>query len=148
MNITEVTKLAGAHKRRKRIGRGPGSGHGKTSGRGHKGAGSRSGWKQRGFAEGGQMPIFRRLPKRGFSNANFRVEYQVVNVGDLQERFEDGAHVTPLALVQAGLVRRVREGVKILGNGALTKKLVVEAARFSAAAAEKIQAAGGEVRMA
>lgn len=146
MEIAEITKLAGAHKRRKRVGRGQGSGHGKTCGRGHKGGGSRSGWKRRGFAEGGQMPLFRRLPKRGFNNARFRTEYHVVNVDDLQARFEDGALVNGQALLEAGLIRDVRRGVKILGNGALSKKLTVEADRFSKQAAEKIRAAGGEVK--
>ena len=146
MEIAEITRLAGAHKRRKRVGRGQGSGHGKTCGRGHKGGGSRAGWKQRGFAEGGQMPLFRRLPKRGFSNARFRTEYQVVNVDDLEERFEDGALVNGQSLLEAGLIRDVRRGVKILANGTLSKRLTVEADRFSSQAAEKIRAAGGEIR--
>ena len=146
MEIAEITRLAGAHKRRKRVGRGQGSGHGKTCGRGHKGGGSRAGWKQRGFAEGGQMPLFRRLPKRGFSNARFRTEYQVVNVDDLQERFEDGALVNGQSLLEAGLIRDVRRGVKILANGTLSKRLTVEVDRFSSQAAEKIRAAGGEIR--
>ena len=146
MEIAEITRLAGAHKRRKRVGRGQGSGHGKTCGRGHKGGGSRAGWKQRGFAEGGQMPLFRRLPKRGLSNARFRTEYQVVNVDDLQERFEDGALVNGQSLLEAGLIRDVRRAVKILANGVLSKRLTVEADRFSRQAAEKIRAAGGEIR--
>ncbi len=147
MNITEITKLAGAHRRRKRIGRGQGSGSGKTAGRGHKGGGSRAGWKQRGFAEGGQMPLFRRLPKRGFNNANFQTRYHVVNVGDLEERFEADTHVTGQLLIEAGLVRDLKQGIKILGDGALSKKLTVEAAKFSKQAAEKIQAAGGEIKL-
>ncbi len=146
MYIAEITKLAGAHKRRKRVGRGRGSGCGKTCGRGHNGGGSRSGWKQRGFAEGGQMPLFRRLPKRGFSNAKFRTEYTVVNVGDLEEYFEAGTHVTPVLLAETGLVRNLKRGIKILGDGALSKKLTVEANRFSKQAAEKVRAAGGETR--
>ncbi|HUU85029.1 MAG TPA: 50S ribosomal protein L15 [Phycisphaerae bacterium] len=146
MEIAEITKLAGPHKRRRRVGRGRGSGHGKTCGRGHKGGGSRSGWKQRGFAEGGQMPLFRRLPKRGFNNAQFRTEYYVVNVDDLESRFEDGAVVTGQSLLEAGLVRDVQRGIKILGDGKLSKKLTVEAHRFSKQAVEKIEAAGGEVR--
>lgn len=146
MEIAEITRLAGAHKRRKRVGRGQGSGHGKTCGRGHKGGGSRAGWKQRGFAEGGQMPLFRRLPKRGFSNARFRTDYQVVNVDDLEERFEDGALVNGQSLLEAGLIRDVRRGVKILANGTLSKRLTVEADRFSRQAVEKIRAAGGEIR--
>ncbi len=147
MRIDEITKLAGRHKRRKRIGRGPGSGHGKTSGRGSKGGGSRSGWKQRGLAEGGQMPLFRRIPKRGFNNYNFRITYSVVNVGELEQRFEAGSHVTPQALVEVGLVRRLDQAVKILGDGTLTKKLTVEAGKFSKQAEEKIKAVGGEVRI-
>ena len=148
MEIAEITKLAGAHKRRRRIGRGRGSGHGKTSGRGHKGGGSRAGWKQRGFAEGGQMPLFRRLPKRGFNNAQFRTEYHLVNVEALEERFEEGALVNGQALLEARLIRDVRRAVKVLGKGTLSKKLTVEAARFSKQAADKIRAAGGEVRIA
>jgi large subunit ribosomal protein L15 len=148
MEIAEITRLAGRHKRRKRFGRGVGSGRGKTCGRGHKGGGSRAGWKQRGLAEGGQMPLFRRIPKRGFNNYNFRTTYSVVNVGDLEERFEAGAQVTPQALVEAGLVRNLKRGVKILGDGALSKKLAVEASRFSKQAEEKIKAAGGEVKTA
>ncbi len=145
MELSEILKQAGTHKKRKRVGRGPGSGWGKTSGRGHKGAGSRAGARKRDMTEGGQMPLFRRLPKRGFSNFVFRTNYSIVNVGDLEKRFEGGAHVTPEALLEAGLVRNLRDRVKILGNGELTKKLKVEAARFSRQAAEKIKAAGGEV---
>ena len=148
MEIAEITRLAGRHKPRKRFGRGVGSGRGMTCGRGHKGGGSRAGWKQRGLAEGGQMPLFRRIPKRGFNNYNFRTTYSVVNVGDLEERFEAGAQVTPQALVEAGLVRNLKRGVKILGDGALSKKLAVEASRFSKQAEEKIKAAGGEVKTA
>ncbi|MBI4716360.1 MAG: 50S ribosomal protein L15 [Planctomycetes bacterium] len=147
MNIGDITRLAGAEKSRKRLGRGRGTGQGKTAGRGHKGCGARTGWKQRGLQEGGQMPTFRRLPKRGFSNAEFTRRYIVVNVGDLETRFESGAHVTPQALLEAGLVRHSGEPVKILGNGALTKKLTVDAARFSESAAAKIKAAGGEARV-
>ena len=147
MEIAEITKLAGRWKRRRRVGRGQGSGHGKTCGRGLKGGGSRAGWKRRGMAEGGQMPIFRRLPKRGFNNAQYRTRYNVINVGDLEGRFDAGAHVTPDALIDVGLVRRRGLGVKVLGDGALTKALTVEAARFSKQAAEKISAAGGEARV-
>jgi len=142
MEIAEITKQAGGHKRRRRLGRGRAS-HGKTCGRGHKGGGSRSGWSQRGLAEGGQMPLFRRLPKRGFNNANFTTRYVGVNVGDLESRFEVGAHVTPVALAEVGLCRRVGDRIKILGDGELTKRLTVSAHRFSKRAAEKITAAGG-----
>lgn len=146
MNITDVLKQAGRKKNRKRIGRGPGSGHGKTSGRGHKGLGQRAGGKTRPMTEGGQMPLFRQIPKRGFSNARFRTEYQVVNVSDLDVRFESGTHVTPALLEEAGLIHSASRPVKILGDGELTKKLNVEADRFSASAAEKITRAGGEAK--
>jgi large subunit ribosomal protein L15 len=148
MEIAEITKLAGPHKKRRRLGRGRGSGSGKTAGRGHKGGGSRSGWRTRGFAEGGQMPLFRRLPKRGFNNYNFRTDYNVVNVGDLEDRFESGSTITAQLLKEAGLISNVKLGVKVLGNGELTKKLKVEAAKFSKSAEEKIRSAGGEVKVA
>jgi large subunit ribosomal protein L15 len=147
MNIAEITRLAGADKRRKRVGRGRGSGQGKTSGRGHKGAGQRSGWRQRGMQEGGQMPTFRRLPKRGFSNVRFATLYSIVNVSSLESYFGVNAHVTSQSLREAGLIRNLRYPVKILGSGKLTKKLTVDAAKFSKSAMEKIQAAGGETRL-
>jgi len=144
MNITEITKIAGGHKRRRRVGRGNGSGSGKTCGRGHKGFGQRSGSKTRGQSEGGQMPTFRRLPKRGFNNANFTTRYSVVNVAALEERFDSDANITPQALVEAGLVRNLRLPVKVLGNGDLKKKLNVNVAKFSDSARQKIEAAGGQ----
>jgi large subunit ribosomal protein L15 len=144
MELSEILKQAGRHKRRKRRGRGVGSGLGKTAGRGHKGAGSRAGAQKVTLTEGGQMPLIRRLPKRGFSNAQFATRYNIINVGDLESRFENGAHVTPEAYLEAGLIRNLRHKVKVLGDGELTKKLKVEAAKFSAKAAEKIKAAGGE----
>lgn len=144
MELSEILKLAGPHKRRKRIGRGAGSGHGKTSGRGHKGAGSRAGAKSMSMSEGGQMPLFRRIPKRGFSNFLFRTVYHVVNVGQLNERFENGAHVTPEALLDAGLIRNLRNKVKMLGDGELSRKLKVEVGAFSKSAVKKIESAGGE----
>lgn len=147
MNITEITKLAGSDKRRKRVGRGAGSGSGKTSGRGHKGAGQRSGWTGRGLQEGGQMPTFRRLPKRGFSNVQFATRYGIVNVGSLELRYDAGAHVTLQSLLEVGLIRNLRHPVKVLGDGALTKKLTVDAAKFSKAAIEKILAVGGEAKL-
>ncbi len=134
----------GAKKEPKRLGRGHGSGLGKTSGRGQKGQKSRSGWKggtRPGF-EGGQTPLYMRFPKRGFSNAPFRVEYEIVNLRDLEARFSDGDTVDPESLKEAGLVRRNRP-VKILGDGEITKKLTVKAHKFSASAKEKIVAAGG-----
>ena len=147
MHIAEITKLAGADRRPKRVGRGEGSGSGKTSGRGTKGAGQRSGWKQRGLQEGGQMPTFRRIPKRGFSNAQFEVCYNVVNVAALEKAYPANTHVTPQALRESGLIRNLRLPVKVLGDGSLTKKLTVDAAKFSRSAMEKIKQAGGEARV-
>ncbi|HRX85803.1 MAG TPA: 50S ribosomal protein L15 [Phycisphaerae bacterium] len=144
MQLAEILKQAGRNRKRKRLGRGPGSGLGKTAGRGHKGAGSRAGSKRATLSEGGQMPLFRRVPKRGFNNAPFRTVYNVVNVGDLEGKFESGAHVTGEAILEAGLIRNLRFKVKVLGNGDLTKKFKVEAAKFSKSAEEKIKAAGGE----
>src|SRR6187455_840334 len=125
-----------------RVGRGQGSGNGKTAGRGHKGAQSRSGFRfKRGF-EGGQMPLHRRVPKRGFTNP-FRVEYAIVNLDALAEIFEAGSSVTPELLRERGLVRDSRKRIKVLGRGEITKKLTVQAHKFSGKAAEKIAAAGG-----
>jgi len=147
MNIADITRQAGKDRRKKRVGRGEGSGSGKTAGRGDKGGGQRAGWKLRGLQEGGQMPTFRRIPKRGFNNANFATRYAVVNVAGLEAKFENGAHVTPQALRECGLVRKAGMPVKILGQGDLKKKLHVDAAKFSKAAAEKIKAAGGETKV-
>jgi large subunit ribosomal protein L15 len=141
MDLSNLKPPRGAKQTKKRVGRGPGSGLGKTAGRGHKGAQSRSGYSfKRGF-EGGQMPLHRRLPKRGFTNI-FRTEYAVVNLDQLEERFEAGATVTADALRQAGLVR-TRLPIKVLGRGEVTKALTVKADKFSGKAAEKIAAAGG-----
>ena len=148
MNITQITKLAGRQKSRKRVGRGRGSGMGKTCGRGHKGQGSRAGAGGRMLTEGGQMPTFRRIPKRGFSNAKFTIRFSTVNVGELEERFEAGAHVTPQSLLEAGLIRNLRLPLKILGDGELNKKLMVDAAKYSGTAKDKIEKAGGEARIA
>jgi len=142
----EITSIAGKHKRRRRVGRGPGSGHGKTSGRGHKGAGSRAGSTSMSLLEGGQMPLFRRLPKRGFNNYNFAQRCEIVNVCQL-ERFEDGATVGIEQLSGAGLIGSVNSKVKILGKGDLTKKLQVTAHKFSKNAEQKIAASGGMVKM-
>jgi len=144
MNVDEILSSAGKNKRRKRVGRGTGSGRGKTSGRGHKGYGSRSGSKRRLGYEGGQNPAFARIPKRGFSNAAFRTEYQVVNVADL-DRFADGDRVDTASLLAARLVTDPKAPVKVLGDGELGKKLTVAAAKFSASAREKITQAGGTV---
>lgn len=144
MKIEDVLAWAGKNKSRKRVGRGNGSGHGKTSGRGHRGYGARSGaTSQLGF-EGGQNPALKRIPKRGFSNAQFRKDYQIVNVSTL-EKFDDGARVDPAAMAEARLISHRDRPVKVLGNGELTKKLTVVAAKFSAAALEKITKAGGAV---
>lgn len=150
MMIHQITVKAGRYKNRKRLGRGIGSGHGKTCGRGTKGAGSRSGWTGsiRPSREGGQMPFFRRLPKRGFSNAKFAKEYAVVNVGALEARFQDGQEVDVQAMVKAGLLPNANLPVKVLGDGQLTKKLKVIAAAFSASAREKITQAGGQAIVA
>ena len=145
MMIHEITEKVGRHKRRKRIGRGPGSGTGKTAGRGHKGAKSRSGFSgsQHETFEGGQMPYYRRIPKRGFNNARYRKEYTIVNLKGLEARFEADAQVTPDTLVEVGLIHDTKRPVKILAEGELTRKLEVSAAKFSSAAREKIEKAGG-----
>jgi len=141
MNLSELSPAAGStHSANFRVGRGHGSGNGKTSGKGHKGQKARSGAPRPGF-EGGQMPLYRRLPKRGFTNRNTK-DIVAINVSEL-ERFEDGAVVTIEALVESGAVKNPRDGVKILGCGDLTKKLTVQANKFSASAVEKIQALGG-----
>jgi len=147
MMIHEITEQVGKHKKRKRVGRGTGSGHGKTCGRGHKGAGSRSGFSGsiRASREGGQIPLFRRLPKRGFSNALFRKHYKIVNLQAIDARFDDGADVTPETLVRVGLIRETRTPVKILGQGQTSKKLIVKVASVSKSAQAKIEKAGGSV---
>jgi large subunit ribosomal protein L15 len=142
----EITSVAGKHKHRRRVGRGSGSGHGKTSGRGHKGAGSRAGSTSVSLKEGGQMPLFRRLPKRGFNNYNFATCCDIVNVCQL-ERFEDGAIIGVEQLSGAGLIGSIKSKVKILGKGDLTKKLQVTAHKFSKNAEQKIAASGGIVKL-
>ncbi|ADH97683.1 50S ribosomal protein L15 [Salisediminibacterium selenitireducens] len=142
MKLHELKPAAGSrNKTRNRVGRGIGSGNGKTAGRGHKGQNARSGGGVRPGFEGGQMPIFRRLPKRGFKNPN-RVEYAIVNL-DTLNRFEDGTEVTPELLVETGTVKNERGGIKILGNGTLERKVTVKAHKFSSTAKEAIEAAGG-----
>src|SRR5262245_1577976 len=143
MIINEVHRGIEKRKNRKRVGRGPGSGHGKTAGRGDKGHSAHPGFARRLGFEGGQMPLFRRLAKRGFSNRYFSRVVAIVNVATLQDRFENGATVDPAALEAAGLVKGKYDVVKILGNGDLQKKLTVRAHEFSASASEKIRAAGG-----
>ncbi len=141
MELSNLKPKKGARHAKKRVGRGPGSGHGKTSSRGEKGQKSRSGYSgKRGF-EGGQMPLHRRLPKRGFTNI-FKKDYAVVNVSDL-ERFDNGLSIDETTLRQAGLVKGAHDGVKVLGHGSLSKKLTVTATKFSAAAKKSIEAAGG-----
>ena len=142
----EITSIAGKHKPHGRVGRGTGSGRGKTCGRGHKGSGSRAGSTATSLYEGGQMPLFRRLPKRGFSNYKFAARYQIVNVSQL-ERFEDGATVGTEQLSNAGLIGSLKTKVKILGNGELTKKLQVTAHKFSKTAEQKIAASGGTAKV-
>jgi large subunit ribosomal protein L15 len=143
MNLDDILSQAGRNKPRRRIGRGDGSGHGKTSGRGHKGYHSRSGSKRRLGYEGGQNPVLARVPKRGFNNANFRTEYQVVNVADLEEVFDANARVDAETLWQASLINEIDRPVKILGTGEISKSLTVVADKFSATAREKITQAGG-----
>ncbi|MEA4998579.1 MAG: 50S ribosomal protein L15 [Candidatus Limiplasma sp.] len=145
MKLHELHPAAGSTTAPKRLGRGVGSGLGKTSGKGHKGAKARSGGGKRPGFEGGQMPLYRRVPKRGFTNI-YRVEYATVNVGRL-EIFENGTVVTAETLKEAGLISKMMGGVKILGNGELTKKLTVEAAKFSDGAKEKIEALGGKAEV-
>jgi len=144
MNLTDLAKQVGKHKRRRRVGHGRGSGRGKTCGRGEKGLLARSGGSVGPTFEGGQMPISLRMPKRGFSNVKFRTRYALVNVGQLQDRFEDGQTVNAERLVAAGLLRDAALPVKVLADGELSRRLTVEAAKFSAAAARKITEAGGE----
>jgi large subunit ribosomal protein L15 len=130
----------------KRIGRGHGSGHGKTAGKGHKGQWARSGGGVKPGFEGGQTKLVMRIPKRGFNNI-FATEYATVNVSDLESRFESGAEIDAQALVESGLVKKLYDGVKILGNGELTKSFTVKASKFTAAAAEKIEKAGGKAEV-
>ena len=144
MKLHELQPAPGATRERKRVGRGTGSGLGKTSGYGHKGQKARSGSKKHGF-EGGQLPLTRRLPKRGFVNIN-KKEFELVKVEALNI-FEDGAIIGVAELIDAGLVRTIKDGVKILGNGEITKKLTVKAAKFTKSAQEKIEAVGGSVEV-
>ena len=140
MKLNELSNVNA--KTRKRVGRGVGSGLGKTSGKGHKGQNARSGGGVRPGFEGGQSPLFRRIRKRGFSNAEFKVRYATINVSDLN-RFNDGDVITPELLSEMGLVKKQLDGIKVLGNGTLEKKVTVKAHRFSSAAVTKIESAGG-----
>ena len=143
--LNQLSPVEGARHSKKRLGRGIGSGQGKTAGKGSKGQNSRSGGGTRPGFEGGQLPLFQRLPKRGFKNFT-RKEYAIINIADLNA-FEDGAVVDAIALVEAGIVKEVFDGVKVLGQGELTKKLTVKAAKFSQSAVEKIEKAGGKTEV-
>ena len=146
MKLNNITPTEGAFKERKRVGRGTGSGLGKTSGKGHKGQNARSGGGVRVGFEGGQLPLFRRLPKRGFSNAKFKIRYAVINLSDL-DKFAEGTKVTPELLKEMGVIKNSLNGIKVLGNGKLTKKLTVKANKFSETAKKEIEALGGTIEV-
>ena len=146
MKLHEMKPAKGSRKERNRVGRGMASGNGKTSGRGHDGQNSRSGGGVRLGFEGGQLPLFQRLPKRGFTNIN-RKEYAIVNLETLNNRFDEGTEVTPELLIETGIVSNEKSGIKILGNGTLEKKITVRAHKFSASAKEAIEKAGGQVEV-
>ena len=146
MKLHELQYTEGARKARKRVGRGTSSGTGKTAGRGQKGQGARSGGGKKPGFEGGQTPLFMRLPKRGFTNAKFKVEYAVINLDDLN-RFEDGTVVTPALLKEVGLIKNQLDGIKVLGTGELTKKLTIQANKFSASALVKIEKSGSKAEV-
>ena len=146
MKLHELEKNIGATKAKKRVGRGPASGLGKTSGRGQKGQKARSGGSINPVFEGGQLPLYRRIPKRGFKNAKFRTVYATINVEDLNV-FEDGTVVTPALLKDTGLLKKQLDGVKVLGNGKLEKKITIQASKFSASALEKIKEAGSKAEV-
>ena len=146
MGLNNLKPAKGSTRQRKRVGRGPGSGLGKTSGRGEKGQKSRSGFSHKDGFEGGQMPLHRRVPKRGFTNARFKKEFVEVNVGKL-EAFDAGTIVTPEILLKHGMIKKVGDGVKVLGDGELTKALTVRAHKFSARAQERITGLGGKAEV-
>ena len=146
MKLNELQRNIGATHAKKRVGRGPGSGLGKTSGRGQKGQKARSGASINPVFEGGQLPLYRRIPKRGFKNARFKTVYGVINLADLN-KFEDGTVVTPALLKDTGLVKKQYEGIKVLGNGKLEKKLTIQANKFSESALEKIKEAGSKAEV-
>ena len=145
MRLHDLKPNPGAKHRRKRLGCGESSGHGKTSGKGHKGQKARSGGSIRPGFEGGQMPIYRQLPKRGFSNAAFKTVYGIVNLDDLEKKFDDGASINEAVLREGGLIRGRIDGVKVLGRGEISKKLTLEVDHITASAREKIEKAGGSV---
>ena len=146
MKLNELQRNIGATHAKKRVGRGPGSGLGKTSGRGQKGQKARSGASINPVFEGGQLPLYRRIPKRGFSNAKFKTRYAVINLKDLNV-FEDGAVVTPALLKDAGIIKNQLDGIKVLGNGKLEKKITIQASKFSTSAMEKIKEAGSKAEV-
>ena len=146
MKLHELEKNIGATHAKKRVGRGPGSGLGKTSGRGQKGQKARSGGSINPVFEGGQLPLYRRIPKRGFSNAKFKTRYAVINLKDLNV-FEDGAVVTPALLKDAGIIKNQLDGIKVLGTGKLEKKITIQASKFSTSALEKIKEAGSKAEV-
>ena len=146
MKLHELEKNIGATHAKKRVGRGPGSGLGKTSGRGQKGQKARSGGSINPVFEGGQLPLYRRLPKRGFSNHLFKTRYAVINISDLN-RFADGTVVTPALLKNTGIIKNAQDGIKVLGNGKLEKKLTIQASKFSTSALEKIKEAGSKAEV-
>jgi len=146
MKLHELEKNIGATHAKKRVGRGPGSGLGKTSGRGQKGQKARSGGSINPVFEGGQLPLYRRIPKRGFSNAKFKTRYAVINLKDLNG-FEDGAVVTPALLKDAGIIKNQLDGIKVLGEGKLEKKITIQASKFSTSAMEKIKEAGSKAEV-
>lgn len=146
MKLHELERNPGAKQERRRVGRGMGSGLGKTSGRGEKGQKARSGVSIKATFEGGQLPLYRRLPKRGFSNSDFKIRYATINVSDLN-RFEDGTVVTPELLKEVGLLKNQLDGVKVLGEGVVEKKLTVKAHKFSKSAVEKLEKSGSKIEV-
>ena len=146
MKLHELEKNIGATQKRKIVGRGRGSGLGKTSGKGHKGQNARSGGGVNPIFEGGQTPLYRSLPKRGFNNYEFQIRYAVINVSDLN-RFENGTVVTPALLKETGVIKNQLDGIKVLGNGTLEKKLTVQAHKFSKTAIEKLEASGSKIEV-
>jgi len=146
MKLHELKKNPGATHSKKIVGRGPGSGLGKTSGKGHKGQNARSGGGVNPVFEGGQLPLYRRLPKRGFSNAKFKTEYAVINVSDL-DKFEEGTVITPELLKEVGMVKKQLAGIKVLGNGEITKKITIRAHRFTSSALRKLEESGSKAEV-
>ena len=146
MKLNELKFNEDSKKKRSRVGRGSSSGSGKTSGKGHKGQKARSGYSRKAGFEGGQLPLYRRLPKRGFSNYEFKIEYAIINLDDLNS-FEEDIVVTPEILKDTGIVKKQLNGIKVLGNGKLEKKLTVRAHKFSKTAKEKIEASGGKIEV-